>query len=150
MAQADLHADGERVVLLGDRHDRAITDQFLAACSVTILDLTGRTTVPEAAALLDGAKALVCHDSGLMHISNAVGVPFVALFGPTDLAVTGPRAPTSRVLRHDALPCIGCMKDFGKTEAEALRDCRRKVECMHAITVEQVLSALRQLAARRW
>ncbi len=145
-----LHADGERIVLLGDRHDRAITDQFLAACPSPVLDLTGQTTVPEAAALLDGAKALVCHDSGLMHIGNAVGVPLVALFGPTDLAVTGPRAPTSRVLRPDALPCIGCMKDFGKTETEALRDCRREVECMRAITAEQVLAALRQLAARRW
>ncbi len=140
-----LHAEGERIVLLGDRHDRAITNQFLAACPVEATDLTGRTTIPEAAAILAGARALVCHDSGLMHIGDAVGVPLVALFGPTDLAVTGPRAATSRVLRNDALPCIGCMKDYGKTEAEALRDCRRDLECMRTIPVEQVLALLREI-----
>ncbi|MCC7517947.1 MAG: glycosyltransferase family 9 protein [Verrucomicrobiae bacterium] len=140
-----LHADGERLVLLGDRDDRAITNQFLAVCPAPVTDLTGRTSIPEAAALLAAAKALVCHDSGLMHIGDAVGAPLVALFGPTDLAVTGPRAPTSRVVRRETLPCIGCMKNFGKTEAEALRDCRRELECMRSISIEQVLAAVREL-----
>lgn len=49
-------------------------------------DLTGGTTVLEAADVLSRAKLLVCCDSGLMHLALAVGTPVVALFGPTDPA----------------------------------------------------------------
>lgn len=143
-----LHAEGHRLVLMGDARDRAIVDPFAATCGVPVLNLAGETTIAEAAALLGEARILVCHDSGLMHLGNAVGAPLIALYGPTDLTFTRPRAPTSRILRKETLPCIGCMKDFSKTEEEALRDCPRAVECMRSITVEEVLAVVRMIARR--
>jgi ADP-heptose:LPS heptosyltransferase len=47
-------------------------------------DLTGQTTVDDAARVLHAADLLVCCDSGLMHLALAAGTPVVALFGPTD------------------------------------------------------------------
>lgn len=141
---ARLHGENRAIVLLGDARDRALVDDFVARTRVPLRNLVGQTTIAEVAAILKGASVLVCHDSGLMHIGNAVGVPLVALYGPTDLDYTRPRAPTSRVIRNARLSCIGCMKDFGKTEAEALRDCRREVECMRSITPEEVMEAVKE------
>ena len=59
------------------------------------IDLTGRLSVPEAAACLQRASFFVGNDSGLMHLAAAAGAPTLGLFGPTDAAEyapTGPRA----------------------------------------------------------
>lgn len=65
------------------------------------INLSGKTTLPEAVALIEDAALCVCNDSGPMHIAAAVGTPVVALFGPTDPALYGPfplSRPTHRVL----------------------------------------------------
>lgn len=47
-------------------------------------DLTGKTSVSDAARVLRAVDVLICCDSGLMHLALAAGSPVVALFGPTD------------------------------------------------------------------
>lgn len=78
--------------------------------------------LPALKGVLARAEALVGHDSGPMHVASALGVPVVALFGPTDPVRVGPagRSP-SRVLHRDP---IG------------------------GIRVEQVLGALGEIAPR--
>jgi ADP-heptose:LPS heptosyltransferase len=53
-------------------------------------------SVGTAAALLERAERFLCNDTGIMHVAGAVGVPTVALFGPTDPALWKP--PSPRVL----------------------------------------------------
>jgi len=53
----------------------------------------------ELAAVLAGSRALFGHDSGVSHLAAALGVPTLALFGPTDPAQWAPRGPRVRVLR---------------------------------------------------
>jgi ADP-heptose:LPS heptosyltransferase len=48
------------------------------------------------AALLERAGRFACNDTGVMHVAGAVGVPTVALFGPTDPGLWKP--PTDRVV----------------------------------------------------
>jgi len=48
------------------------------------------------AALLERADRFLCNDTGVMHVAGAVGVPTVALFGPTDPALWKP--PSDRVV----------------------------------------------------
>jgi len=52
----------------------------------------------ELAGWLAGARVYVGNDSGPTHLAAAVGTPTVALFGPTDPRVWGPRGPHVRVL----------------------------------------------------
>jgi len=69
-----------------------------------------RTTIRQAAALIEAADVLVGNDNGLRHIATAVGTPTVAVFGPANPVVwTPPGQPMHRILRSE-VPCIGCPK----------------------------------------
>lgn len=54
------------------------------------IDLTGRLSIPEAAACLARCSLFVGNDSGLMHLAAAAGAPTLGLFGPTDAAEYAP------------------------------------------------------------
>lgn len=60
-------------------------------------------SLPELAAILARCAVFVGHDSGVTHLAAAVGVRTLALFGPTDPLVWGPRSQRAAVL-HPALP----------------------------------------------
>lgn len=68
----------------------------------------GRTGLLELAAWLGGMDLAIAVDSGPMHLAAALGVPVLALFGPTDPLRTGPYGAAHRVLRFDRLNCIPC------------------------------------------
>ena len=58
--------------------------------------------LPAAAALLTGADAFIGHDAGMTHLAAALGLPTVALFGPTDPRVWRPLGPHVKVLRFNS------------------------------------------------
>ncbi|MBN2712120.1 MAG: glycosyltransferase family 9 protein [Planctomycetes bacterium] len=66
-----------------------------APCAVTLPQISLRET----AAVFALASTVVCNDSGPMHLAAAVGVPVVALFGPTMESVTGPIGKGHRIIR---------------------------------------------------
>ncbi len=57
-------------------------------------------TLAELTALLRRTSLFIGGDTGPLHLADALDVPVVALFGPTDPARTGPRGPHARILRH--------------------------------------------------
>jgi ADP-heptose:LPS heptosyltransferase len=94
-------ARGARVLVLHGPADQAVLDRFLTALSA--LDIEDRrqqiTIAPiqpvgVCAALLSLAERFLCNDTGLMHVAGAVGVPTLALFGPTDPQLWKPLAET--------------------------------------------------------
>ena len=131
----------------GDQKRKPVIDEFLFRRQpIEAVNIAGMTSIEEISTIIKHARLLVCHDSGLMHIGNAHRTPLVALHGPTDLVFTEPKASTSRVIRR-SLPCIPCMRNFAKTEAEALRDCPIDVQCMRDLSVEEVYRACREMLA---
>jgi heptosyltransferase-2 len=61
---------------------------------------------------LAGCRRLVCNDSGLMHLAEAVGTPVHAFFGPTVRAFGyAPQLPTSRLLETTDLDCRPCSRN---------------------------------------
>ncbi len=82
---------GEAFVLLGTAKDtpitRAIAEGFDPA---RVEDAAGTTSLTALADRLRSARALVSNDTGGMHLANALGVPLLALFGPTNPVRTGP------------------------------------------------------------
>ncbi|HKS47903.1 MAG TPA: glycosyltransferase family 9 protein [Amycolatopsis sp.] len=69
---------GYRVVVTGAESENAFTQP--AARSG--LDLTGRTSFAELAAVLAGARVVVAPNTGPAHLAAAVGTPVVSLFAP--------------------------------------------------------------------
>jgi hypothetical protein len=67
----------------------------------------------ELAKWLRNSAVYVGNDSGITHLAAAAGVPVVALFGPTDPAVWGPRADPLRVIRAQSMDAIDvrCVRD---------------------------------------
>jgi len=80
------------------------------SCGAVLSALSGGDAPPVArfenleavAALIACADAFVGNDSGVTHLAAAIGVPTLAIFGPTDPATWGPLGRTVAVVRGDA------------------------------------------------
>ncbi len=100
---------GERFALLGTPGDAPITAAIAAGHEPSrVMDLAGKTDLPGFAAALAGCRLLVTNDTGGMHLANALGVPLVALFGPTNPVRTGPVFGSPyRILQPPGCPPTG-------------------------------------------
>jgi heptosyltransferase I len=85
-------ARGHRVVLCGGRSalERHTADAILASMKQPALDLTGKDTLKQLAALLERASVVLSPDSGPVHIANAVGTRVIGLYACTDPHRSGP------------------------------------------------------------
>lgn len=122
-----------RWVILGTSADTELA-QLLAEGFPNVSDLTGKTTLEELMNTLCGLSALLTNDTGTMHLADFLGVPLVSIFGSTEPALTGPRGPGSRVIRHH-VECSPCF----------LRECPIDFRCMHQIPISKVTEALEAL-----
>lgn len=91
----------------GDDGELASASRIAAAAGgVTILERMSIGSLVDVVAASAGAIAV---DSGLGHLAVALGVPTVAIYGPTDPRLTGPRGANQETLASDHLPCIPCL-----------------------------------------
>ena len=126
---------GFRVHLLGSAREKKIGERIATRNRAMIRNLCGETTLDEAIDLLAFAQAAICNDSGLMHISAAVGTPVVGIYGPTDPRTHPPLIPQHAICTINAL-CSPC----------GLRHCPyREHPCMRGITVAEVHQKLTAL-----
>lgn len=80
------------VILTGGPGDKALGEQVIAeAKEAKVTSFIGKTTLGELGALFSRAQFVVSGDSGPMHIASGVGARVLALFGPTNPDLTGPR-----------------------------------------------------------
>jgi ADP-heptose:LPS heptosyltransferase len=127
---------GRRVLVLGLPDE---LEAFRAALGRRAGVETAAGDLRLAGALLSCSAACVANDGGLMHLAAAAGVPTVAVFGPTDPAVWGPRGSGHLVVRH-RVPCQPCYKDDG-----VLPVCRWDHRCMRDLSVDEVVEAVGRL-----
>ncbi len=126
----------------GDREAGAEIEQCLARNGVERIDratggarwvnLTGRTDLRLAAAVMASCRVFVSNDSGAMHLAAASGVRVVAIFGPTIEEETGPMPIGAHRVLTAPVWCRPCM----------LRECPIDHRCMTGITVERVAEAV--------
>ena len=100
---------GEHFALFGTPGDAAITSEIAAGFGPgRVTDLAGSTSLVEFAAAVARCRLLVSNDTGGMHLANALGVPLVGLFGPTNPIRTGPVfASPRRILQPPGCPPAG-------------------------------------------
>jgi len=96
-----------RLVLTGSAGELVLGRRLLDAAPHTI-NLIGKTSVLELAALLRRLRLFVTADTGPLHVACAVGIPIVALFGGTPVSWFGPWPPCGDriVLEGDPVAAI--------------------------------------------
>lgn len=110
------------------------------------LHLCGETSIMEAAQVLAWADAVVCCDSGLMHLAVTVGTPALALFGPTDPAFLCD-SPLLHPIRN-GLPCAGFWNHAASVLPAGQCACG-KATCLESITTGEVLARLQEMLGAR-
>ncbi len=134
-----LGAQGARLAISGTQEDENIARliEHRTGLGRDLVDLSGRTSLKELAALLALAQAVVCTDTGVMHLAAAMGAKVVALFGPTAPWRTGPFGLGHVILRA-GLDCSPCFERF----------CG-ELKCMEQISPAQAAEAALRLASGR-
>jgi ADP-heptose:LPS heptosyltransferase len=130
------------ILLLGDQHDTQIDwlARTLQSQGGEVLNLKGRTSLRELAAVIGHLDLLICNDSAPMHLAVALKTPVVALFGPTAATALFPAGSYRVALQSPAL-CSPCYP-FGRFPG-----CPDPV-CMAALSVATVYQAVTELLAQ--
>lgn len=133
---------GARVIVttgpVGPERERA-TD-IVCRCDTRPIFYDGNLTLNQIAALSAESNGYFGVDTAPMHMAAAVGVPVVALFGPTNPASWGPWTPQGRVLSHPCICDIGRKPPCDWTPG-AVR------YCLNSITVAEAQAALEEMLA---
>lgn len=124
---------GIAVVLVGGEDTRGAGEEI--ARGGVALNLAGKASLTETAALIGKGRALVSGDSGLLHIAVGLGTPTVSLFGPSDPLKWGPKGGEDRLLRAEQ-SCAPC-SSFG-----TIPPCTGRAVCLSAITPGEVAEAV--------
>ena len=118
------------VILFGTAGEKRVSTAISAGMRQPPIDLTGKTNIADLPALLSRCHLFIGNDSGAMHVAAAVGLPVVAIFGPTDPNGTAPVTPRCTIVQEKP-HCSPCF----------LRHCPIDHRCMRRITSDIVFAA---------
>jgi lipopolysaccharide heptosyltransferase II len=132
-----------RVLLIGGADDAPLTQSLLNDLDVpegTVLNLAGKTSFGELGAQLEACDLFIGNDSSPMHLAAAVGIPVIAIFGPTSPQEYGPYplddAGHVALWRHPTgQPC------FFLGKMQTCTHCT----CMQSVTLDDVWNAVQHL-----
>ncbi len=128
---------GYSVVFLGEIREKEKISRIKKLMRERAEDLSGKTDLKELAGVLKESALFITHDTGPMHLAQALKVPTVALFGPTD-----PRRhtvpSTNLFIVKKSLACQPCYR----------RDCSHQ-QCLQLIEVKEVLEVVSNVLNER-
>ncbi len=136
----ELSERGHDILLTGAQAERPLIEEISRQVPHAI-NLCGRTDLWTLGAAIEGARLLVCNDTGVSHIAAALGVPSVVISCGSEVARWSPADPLRHRVLWSAPPCRPCMGS----------ECSQPVHrCAQDISVEQVLATAEEaLLARR-
>ncbi len=133
IARRVIHRGAGQVVLVGGPENNHCARQLVENVP-GVLDLVGKTSLVELAAVLRQSCLLISNDSGPMHLAAALGTPVMAIFGPSNPKRYGPFGVGHAVVRKELL-CSPCSKVQCPLETHA---------CMKDLPVDDVWRTLEQ------
>jgi heptosyltransferase-2 len=126
--------DGFQTVIVGAAGDIEVANEVARRMRSQSVMMAGRTDIAQLKALLALSSLVVSNDTGTAHLSAALGVPTVVVFGPTEHVSTRPLSDVAAVVRHP-VDCSPCM----------LRECPIDHRCMTRVEVSDVYRAAQNL-----
>jgi lipopolysaccharide heptosyltransferase I len=128
---------GGAVVLVGSADEAPLATALRRLLVGPVLDLVGRTTLPQLVALLARADVLLANDTGPLHLADALGRPVVAPYTCTRARLTGPYRSLHRVVETG----VWCAGSYRKRCA--------RLECHTELTPARLWPILDEVL-RRW
>ncbi|MBS3906150.1 MAG: glycosyltransferase family 9 protein [Syntrophaceae bacterium] len=126
---------GKFLIVLGPAEGPEVQQAFEELTSPHLIPAKGLSLV-QLASLMEGCRLFIGNDSGVSHMAAALGLPTLAIFGPTDQRVWSPRGEKVEVVRK-GIPCSPC--------AEERFFLCKDFECLNRVEVGDVLKGLRSL-----
>ena len=126
---------GRKVVVMGGPGDGVLCQEVADGVGGRAVSIAGKTDVRTFIASLARSSVVITNDSGGMHLSPAVGVPVVGVFGLTDPSCTGPLGERSRVVQAEG---VHGARDIAR-DSDAAR------EALASISPERVLVQAREI-----
>jgi heptosyltransferase-2 len=137
-AQVAMHliSSGQQIWLFGSAKDRSVTEKIKNSLSeeqqASCFNLAGDTSLIEAVDLLAACHTVISNDSGLMHVSAAVGCNIIAIYGSSSPKYTPPLTDRLKMV-HTDIDCRPCFK----------RECPLgHLDCLNKLMPEQVIFAV--------
>lgn len=130
-------------VFFGSKEEAPLAESLLPKAGAAAVSLAGKTSLGDFMGLIPGCDLYISNDTGAMHVAAAIGVPTLAIFGPTDEQATRPLGRRVHLIVGQA-ECRPCL----------LRHCpidQRSMNyhlCMNSVSVEEVFEAARSLLER--
>jgi len=127
-----------RILIVSDRANSEFANAVAGGMRHEPVNLAGKTTVGELAALLSKCSLFISNDSGPVHIASGLKVPVISIFGRKNPGLSpkrwGPTYERSVVFHKD----VGCDPCLAHT-------CRKGFKCLEAVTPAEVLAAAQKL-----
>jgi ADP-heptose:LPS heptosyltransferase len=133
-----LSTAGFNIVLVGGKDDVKVAQETSKQCRDPVIDMTGKTTWGQTAAIFDECHGFLGVDSGSAHLAVARKVPSVVLFGPSSpeyLFAPGLISPVRADI--ECSPCYSNSLFPGCVHKRAL--------CMNSIETEEVWITLQEV-----
>lgn len=130
-----------KIILTGTQAEMPLTQAVESHMQTPAVDLSGKTSIPQLAAIYTRSRVALGPDSGPLHLAAAVGTPTVTLFGPADPIEFSPWGPHQKhIVLTTPIGCRPCRILDWADDAPVNHPCVRE------ITVAQVLEAARRAA----
>ena len=137
------------IILLGGKEDQAQGEILAALDPIKIYNACGKFNLNESAGLVEQAKLIISHDTGLMHIAAAFHKPIISVWGNTVPAFgmypyygeknLPARQQPFEIVEIQGLRCRPCSK-IGYDACP-----KRHFKCMENIPVQQIRQLAQQL-----
>ncbi|HVS40155.1 MAG TPA: glycosyltransferase family 9 protein [Gemmataceae bacterium] len=124
---------GGAALFVGGAGDTPLSATAAAGLAGPTCNLAGRTTLPQLAAVLEAADAVVANDTGPLHLAAALGRPVVAPYTCTSVRLTGPYGAATGAV-ESRVWCQGSRR----------RRCGR-MECMAELTPDRLWPGLEEV-----
>lgn len=129
---------GFTVVIVAGPADSAVADAVVGRMRSKALNLAGKTSLMQLAALLARCRLFISNDSGPVHIASAVGTPVISIFGRNQKGLSptrwGPVGPHDRFL-HKEVGCAVCLA----------HRCAKGFACLKAIGTDEVIESAEEV-----
>ncbi|MDB6367040.1 putative lipopolysaccharide heptosyltransferase III [Photorhabdus bodei] len=133
-----LQSDGWTIVVTSgpDRKEEEMVEKILSNCpKERVISFAGQLTLPQLAALIDGANLFIGMDSVAMHMAAALKTPGIALFGPSKLVFWRPWEAKGEVIWAG---------DYGDLPDPDDVDTKTDIRYLNVIPSEMVIAAARR------